>query len=363
MVKPLRKILIVYLSIFLYTYNCMQGFADPSLDETKALLQKSLTIIQLNDEISRLTIQDSNLTVQINHTRQNLTIQNEKVGETRVHAGKVLREYYMGDRDSLWLLLFSAKSFSDAIALSEYLNIIAENDHIYLNAYLQSYQKLQALHTQLLTTQSTLRDIKQQFIAQRDHALALQQQVDEKLSQLPQDQAQAIQAKINELKVEWNTRVLPLFEKYFTGIGNAMPLFVNYALIDHRDKYLQGLTFQVQDEDLSQFFRTVNKDLFDHLTFQFQNNEYTVIGVDGDINASIKGHYTVEENPNRLQFHVDELAYNGNVLDETTDRSMETKFNLSLSVEKYTQGQLQATAVSTNNGMLQIQLKLAPKLK
>jgi hypothetical protein len=362
MTKLLRRIILIYFCIFLYAYSSAQVLADPTLDETKELLKKSLTIVQLDQEIARLSNQDTQVTAQIDTTQIDLIKQDEKVAITREHAGKVLRAYYMGDRESIWTLLFSAKSFSDAIALYDYLSMIIANDHLLLTSYSDSLKDLKTLQEQLIQTQSQLREVKTAFITQRDRNIALQKEVDNRLKLLPKDQAQVILSKIDQLKADFKLKVVPLFVKYFQGISEVMPAFVDNAMNKERDKYFVGTTFKVSDQDFTQFFRKKNK-LFEKLSFQFRDGMYSVEGVDGDIKASIKGHYSVEENPNRLQFHVDELGYNDNILDETTKRYMEERFDLSLSVEKHTQELLQAEEVTTENGFLTLKMRISLKPK
>jgi hypothetical protein len=362
MIKLLRNCTILYFCFFLFVYSSTLTLADPSLDDTKELLKKSLTIVQLDQEIARLSIQDTEVSGQIETTKVELVKQDQQVAERRQHAGKVLRAYYMGERESIWTLLFSAKSFADAIALYDYLSMIISNDHLLLNQYVESLTDLKTLQTQLVQTQSQLREVKTAFIAQRDRNITLQKEVDARLQQIPKDQAKLILTKIDELKATFKLKVVPLFEKYFKGISEVMPVFVNHALKEERDKYINGTTFQVSDQDFTQFFRSQNK-LFENLSFQFKDGKYSVVGRDGDIKASIKGHYTVEDNPNRLQFHVDELGYNDDILDETTRRYMEERFDLSLSVVKHTQGLLEAEEVTTENGHLTLKMRISLKAK
>lgn len=358
MKQLLRNLTIIYLCFFLSLYSSAQVFADPTIDETKELLKKSLTIVQLDQEIARLSIKETEVATQINKTQIDLVKQDQQVEDTREHAGKVLRAYYMGDRESIWTLLFSAKSFVDAIALYDYLSMIITNDHQLLDDYAGALTDLKTLQMQLIQTQDQLREVKAAFIAQRDRNLALQKEVDAKLKEIPKEQAKVIISKIEELKTTFKEKVVPLFEKYFKGISEVMPVFVNHALKEERDKYMNGTTFQVADEDFTQYFRSQDK-LFDNLSFQFRDGKYSVFGKDGDLVVSIKGHYTVEEKPNRLQFHVDELGYNDNILDESTRRFMEERFDLSLSVEKHTQGLLLAEEVTTENGLLTLKLRIS----
>ena len=68
---------------------------------------------------------------------------------SRKHAGNVLRAYYTGDRDSIWMLLFSVSSFTDALRTFEYLQMIITNDHRALTTFTDSFQKLKGLQTEL----------------------------------------------------------------------------------------------------------------------------------------------------------------------------------------------------------------------
>src|SRR5690606_7286119 len=86
--------------------------AELTIDEIQQLLQESLTVSEIDREVARIAEEEKTVALHIRQTEQDITLQNDKVAATREHAGKVLRAYYMGDRDSLWLLLFHANSFS-----------------------------------------------------------------------------------------------------------------------------------------------------------------------------------------------------------------------------------------------------------
>ena len=358
----IRRSVLIYFCVFFFLNNGTYSIAavgDPSLAETKQLLQKSLTILQLDAEIARLTVQEGKVAEQIKQTLQQIKQQEGQVAETRNHAGKVLRAYYMGDRDQNWMLLLTAKSFSQAIAVVEYLNLMYQNDHLTLDKYVTSFKSLQNTQRKLETTQTDLKQVKNDFIIQRDRALALQKEVDDQIKLIPEEKAKVILVQMEELRNVWKDKVLPIFEAYFAGISLAMKKLPEILTGDSRDKYFKGLTFQISDKDLTGFFHLHNKELA-NLAFRFENGQFAAYGKEGDISASIVGRYTVEQTPNRLQFHVDKMTYNDNILDDTTNRAMEQQFDLSFSPEKY-MPIIEATEVTTNDGLLTIKLRL--KLK
>ncbi|WP_409341277.1 hypothetical protein [Paenibacillus sp. MBLB4367] len=337
-----------------------QSLAEPSLEETRKLLQKSLTIYEIDQEIDRLTQQEKGIALQLSDTSEQIGKQDAQVGETRQHAGKVLRAYYMGERDSLWMLMFSARSFSDAIAVYEYLSMIVENDHKSLTTYQEAYAKLKKLHGELETTQSELRKVKDEFIAQREKAVALQKELDEQIAAVPAAQMQEVRNQIEDFTKEWKEKGVPLFRTYLSAISESMQSLPELLTGENASKYLKGTTFTITDAELTEFFRSKNK-MFDNLTFRFANGSFIVNGVEKEIKVGLKGHYTVENDPvNKLQFHVSELTYNDFTLPETSNRALEQEFDLGFTPSKYVK-QIQVSSVSTDDGKLTIALKISLK--
>ncbi|RAV19773.1 coiled-coil domain-containing protein [Paenibacillus contaminans] len=358
------KLLRVALALMLFgTYALVirtQSLAEPSLEETRKLLQKSLTIYEIDQEIARLTHQEETIAAQISDTSEQIGKQDSKVEQTREHAGKVLRAYYMGERDSLWMLMFSAKSFSDAISVYEYLSMIVDNDHKSLTSYQEAYSKLKTLRGELETTQTELRKVKDEFLAQREKAVALQKELDEQIAAVPAAEMQTIRDQLADFTKEWQEKGVPLFRTYLQAISEAMQSLPELLTGDNAAKYLKGTTFQISDTELTEFFRSKNQ-LFNNLTFRFENGSFVVNGVEKDIEVGLKGHYTVENDPvNKLQFHVSELTYNGFTLPETSNRALEQEFDLGFTPSKYVK-QIQVTDVTTNDGKFTISLKISLK--
>lgn len=349
--KWAKRSLLLYLSAFLVLASSSPAQAELSIEDTRKLLQQSLSIVQIDEEISRITQEETAVTLQMIQTEVELTLQEKKLVKTRERLGKVLRSYYKGERASLWLLLFNAESFSQLLRMFDYLTYIYKSDQNALHAYREDYSRLQALNGELTGKKTDLAGLKRDFAKQRSRVLALQQEVDQALKDNP-EAAVAVAAQIEQVKTEWREQGLPLFQKYFSAISGAMQQLPGKIIGDKENRYIKGTSLAISDADLTAMLRSANPEL-EKLTLTFKDGRFTARNTDRDLDASIVGYYTVEENPNRLQFHVEKLDYNGFPLDETTNRSLERDYDLS-----FTPGlvlpMLHAKEVSTQDGLLTV---------
>lgn len=86
-------------------YPCLRVLAAND-EEVKLLLQKGLTVYEIDQELARIQLEEAHIMKQRTTSELELQQQTARSEETKRHAAKVLRAYYMGDRDSLWMLLF-----------------------------------------------------------------------------------------------------------------------------------------------------------------------------------------------------------------------------------------------------------------
>ncbi|MEX1030537.1 MAG: hypothetical protein WDZ91_10930 [Paenibacillaceae bacterium] len=331
--------------------------AELTIEETRKLLQESLTITEIDREITRLSQDELKVAAQIVDTQKSIVSQQQLVDNARIHAGKVLRSFYMGDRDGLWLLLLDSKSFSDAIVVYQYLQSIAENDQRALQKHQKAFQELKDLNTQLALTQSELQALKAQFIAQRIRVVQLQEQLDSKLAVL--DNKEEILTQIDELSKAWHKDGLPLFQQFLQAMSEAMldlPEFINE---DNLEQNGSKFTFHINDKELNTFLRSKNV-LFDNFIYTMTSEHISIKGSQDQINIIINGHYTIEHEPeNALRFTLDELNYNGFTLPDTTRNDMQKQFSMTFYPKRFS-GSLEATAVTQNPGELLIELTISP---
>jgi hypothetical protein len=355
-----RLILGIVLCISLSLGSVAPGSAEPTLEETRALLQKGLNLAELDQEIARLSAQDMKLAGQIAETEQSIASNQEKVEKTREHAGKVLRAYYMGERVNIWMLVLSARSMSDAISIYEYFNLLVQNDHRTLNAYADSYNSLVTSRELLQKERQELADVKASFLAQREKAVTIAQEIETVIATSPD--GETLRHELDRFTVEWKEKGVPMFRKYLASISEAMQSLPELLTGKNASTYIKdidfktGMVFEISDTDLTTFFRSKNP-LFNNISFRFENDELFASGREDGVDVSIKGHYTIENKTvNKLQFHVDQLTYSSFVLPETSNRSLEEEFDLGFTPSLFLKG-ISVTEVSMKNSILRLRIK------
>lgn len=356
-----RLILGIVLCMSLSLGSVAPGSAEPTLEETRALLQKGLNLAELDQEIARLSAQDTKLAGQIAETEQSIASNQEKVEKTREHAGKVLRAYYMGERVNIWMLVLSARSMSDAISIYEYFNLLVQNDHRTLDAYADSYNSLVTSRELLQKERQELADVKASFLAQREKAVTIAQEIETVIATSPD--GETLRQELDRFTVEWKEKGVPMFRKYLASISEAMQSLPELLTGKNASTYIKdidfktgSMVFEISDTDLTTFFRSKNP-LFNNISFRFENDELFASGREDGVDVSIKGHYTIENKTvNKLQFHVDQLTYSGFALPETSNRSLEEEFDLGFTPSLFLKG-ISVTEVSMKNGVLHLRIK------
>ncbi|MDF2926400.1 MAG: hypothetical protein K0R57_5314 [Paenibacillaceae bacterium] len=341
--KLLRILIIAALCAPFLLLGSKPGAAVPTLEETRQLLQKGLNLAELDQEIARLSAQEVAIGEKIIHTEQQIAANQAAVEETRQHAAKVLRAYYMGERANMWLLMLSSRSLSEALTIYEYFNMIISNDQLVLSSYSASYHNLSQAMLQLQTDQEELQEVKAAFLAEREKAVAIQQDIEATIS--ASADADALREELDRFTVEWKEKGVPLFRKYLSSISEAMQGLPELLTGKNAEKFIteinlakRSMVFRISDTDLNEFFRTKNP-LFENISFVFEDGKFQAFGKEDQVDVSITGRYTVENTDgNKLLFHVDQLTYSGFILPESSNRSLEQEFDLGFTPSRYVKG-------------------------
>ena len=341
--------------LLLWTITTTPSLAELSVDELRKLLQESLTISEIDREIERLSAEELIVAGQIVETEQAIAEQETNVAHTKIHAGKVLRAYYVGERDNLWLLLLQTDSFSDAVAVFQYLQSIMQNDQRSLDRYLTSYRELLALRDELELEQNALQTLKAQFLAQRIRVTRLQQELDDKLAQVSDEDKQMVLAEMDALSRAWHEQGLPVFRQFLGAMSEVM-----LELPDYMAQYPESYTvksgvvsFLIEERNLNPFLQSKNE-LFEHFIFAISERHITINGNYNNTEFIVRGRYVVEPDPNALRFVLDEMVYNGFELPDTTRRDMQQQFSMTFYPEK----PLQASEAELSEGSITIRLNL-----
>lgn len=356
--KHLRNWGIMALTILVIASSIVPASAETSLEETKELLQKGLTIHELDQEINRLTAQEQQIRLQIKDNQQNIRKQEANVDRSKHRAAQVLRATYTGERDSLWMLMFSAENFSDALAIFEYLSMIVQSDQRSLNLYKNYMAELKQASAKLSKTETELGAVKAAFLAQRERSIALQKELEEQLKNKPD--AAALIAQINSLNEEWEAKGLPLFAQYLQSMSKAMQDLTLF-IAEHKDSLqIDGLnyTMRIEDKDLNDFLQG-RIPLFHDFVYRFTDEQITISGTKDGIKMFIAGHFQLENKPeNAIHFIIDELQFNTFSLPDTRIKTLQEQSDLMFYPNKVVTF-LEATDVEMVDRILTLHLRVS----
>jgi hypothetical protein len=331
--------------------------------ENQSILQKGLTVYEIDQELIRLQTNESTLLQSIADSETELAAKVSASEQTRLHAAKVLRAYYMGDRDVVWMLLFSIRSLSDALTSMEYLTAIYRHDVTQLSRYTEDQKQIQATRTKLVSAHSDLVGLRNRYLNQKDQLVALQKELDKELAaQTEAQKQQDVKKQIEDLTKDWQSKGVPLFKTYFQALAAAMKQLPELAAAGgakNTNFIINGFsyTFQITDTELNAFLRKKNE-LFNNMTFTFTDKNVIAEGKQDNIAITIKGHYTLHAVQDNyiIRFVVDELTFNGFKLPQTTIEELEKQFDLGIYPQSMASF-LQLTGMTMVPGKLSIQLK------
>lgn len=361
--KHLLLISIAVCTAFLSLISSSYAETAPSsfsVTGEKQLLQEGLTVYEINREVKKLGIKNKQLTVQIHQTNTALTAQQVKMEQLRKQAASVLKAYYMGERNTVLLTLFSAHSLSDALDLYQYIRMLFLNDKSTLQTAANASHKLTQLKSQLTEEQQQIQQVTTAFIQQKQQLEASKKQLEHHIQ--ASGNASKARSDIATLNKEWDEKGLPLFKSYLDMLAAAMSKLPS-MLQDGNNNYLtktdSHFVFQMTDQQLNTFLKKQNQK-FNHISIGFTDqNRIELHGVDQGESLTVTGHYSVVNKPqNELVFHIDSLTFNGFSLPGTTIQSLENQIDLSISPSSLSP-LIRATGVQIKDHRLIIDLQLS----
>lgn len=326
-------------------------------EQTRKVLEDSLSIIEIDQEIKRIEVQQTEAQNRQQSLQKQLYRQREQIQWQRERAGAVVQSYYMGDRGQLLTVLLSARNIHQVLTLLDYYELIISHDQDVLTAYQQKYSLISTLEQQTANTAVELQQVKDKLLAQRSRVAALKERVNNQLHD--SSDAQTLKRLIEEMTSYWENVGLYEVRRYFKAITAALqglPQFIREqpdAIVSDGKTY----TITIQQHKFNEFLQTKD-DIFKQSGFIFVQDGVIVQGTTGTLNLWIKGHYTVENTPkNAIVFHVDRLVFNGLELPDTTRHELEKQFDLNFYPQMLL-SYIKATGVATEPGQLKVQLEL-----
>ncbi|MGG6309907.1 coiled-coil domain-containing protein [Paenibacillus macerans] len=349
----------LWLSLLLaagYSVSPPASAAAPFSTEEQQVLEQSLSIKEIDREIERIESRQRDTESALLQLQEQLADKNEQIRVSREQAGARLRAYYMGERENLLGALLSVNSLKDFFTVLDYYQLILDRDRSVLNKYKTEYAGLTSTKKQLGSTASELARMKENLQLQRSRVAVLQQNVDESLG-LSAD-PEKLKKLIEELNAYWENVGLYELRKYFRALASAMSEFPDF-LTDHKDSLVTekgGYRLVVREADLNDFLHGKDE-LLQDMSFRFEEEKIVVHGKREGLELEVEGHYTVEQEPNSITFHVDRLLFNGLALPDTTRAELEQDFDLGFYPKKIVPF-VEATEAVISEGTLSVKLKL-----
>ncbi|RAP76930.1 hypothetical protein DL346_15070 [Paenibacillus montanisoli] len=345
--------LAVWLTIF-------PAFADPATpedEEVRRMLEKSLSVVEIDKEIVRVQQQKQTVAEQLQVSQDKLKEQEQAIEKKREDAGKVLRAYYTGERD-IWLTaLLSVDNLSELLTLLDYFDLIFANDKLTLNTYKKQYKELKSSIAKLDDQSKQLDELEERLNTQRARVVALQKDVDSALN--GRSDADNLRLLISEFTDFWENVGLTEVKRYFSALSKAMkhmPAWVQ----ENKDDMLEingfNYSLTIPEDKLNAFLREQNE-LFNTFAFAFEKDTVIVTGKRDNLEVRLTGHYTLEETGSIL-FHVDSLMFNGLELPDTTRAELEKEFDLGFYPSKIVSF-LKTKSVAVEDGKLLIKLSIS----
>ncbi len=336
--------------------------AEPAAIETEAdirsILEKSLSVVEIDKEIERIREQQDKLLSEMSGSERELKLQEEQMADKQAEAGHVLRAYYTGERDFLFAALLSANSFGDLLQMLDYAEVLLSHDKKRLNAYVTQYRQMKAGYEQLTARHEELSQVELKLRTQRERVAALERQLDDQLA--GRSDAERLRLLMNELTSFWQNAGIHEVKQYFRALSKAMHQLPSWVQDNKQLLSIKGFqyTITVPEDELNAFLREQNE-LFNHFAFKFGDGKITALGKRDNMEISVTGHYTIENEPkNSILFHVDELLFNGFSLPDTTKRALEEEFDLGFYPDLIVSF-LKAKSVLMKDGNLIIELSLS----
>ncbi|MEI7026731.1 coiled-coil domain-containing protein [Paenibacillus sp. y28] len=328
--------------------------------ELHSLLQKGITLSEVNQELARLAVQEQELQELLLETEEQLQEASAQLVQARRQANHMLAAYYMGSRKSVWLLLLQARSFSEAILISELAARMMEHDRRILTRLTDAQQNLQSLREGRIRAQDELLAMKTRLSDQKAKLEALEQEVEQQITSLPEDRQALARAELAAMSQRWEQQGKPLFNRYFKALSDASQSLTD-LLSQGNNMSLQGgmglkASVQLTDTQINEHLRSRNE-LFRNMSIRFGRNEMVVSGEEDGQAMMIKGTYQIENTPqNAIRFKIDDLQYNGFATPESTKAELETEYPLVIYPQLFASF-IQATDIQLTEGKLQILLQ------
>ncbi|WP_028588771.1 hypothetical protein [Paenibacillus massiliensis] len=353
-----KGIRLVALALLVYVLWGTPVDAAPTSEETRRILEDSLSIVEMDHEIGRISSEQEQLIQQQSRLSVQLAAQQEQIQLQQERASQVVRAYYMGDRDQLLQALLEAENLHQLLTLYDYYDLIMSRDQEVLAAYQSDYQALRRTEQNTARTVAELANVKSRLLEQRERLSRLKDQVSAQIAN--SSDPENIRLLAEEMTAYWENIGLYEVKRHFRALASAMQDLPAFIQSQPGAISTNGRTYHItlQEQAFNQFLKSKSS-LFQQFGFTFGQHQITVQGKSGSMDLLIAGYYSVENNTqNAIVFHVERLVFNGLELPESTRKALGEEFDLGFYPQQLI-SYVKATDVRIIPGTMEVTLELS----
>ncbi|KOS03686.1 hypothetical protein AM598_05225, partial [Paenibacillus polymyxa] len=203
-------------TIMMLTFIYVRPTLAAPTHEENQILQDSLSIVEIDHEIERISQEQQTLLQRQQELRSNLTVQQEQMTIQRKRAGSVLRSYYMGERDKLLSVVLGAKSIRQLLSLYDYYLLLISHDQDVLQEYESNYQSMRKTEQQVTQASMELETVKTNLLAQRKRIILLQSRVNDGVN--ASNDPDTLRKLIGEMTAYWENVGVYEVNKHFKAL-------------------------------------------------------------------------------------------------------------------------------------------------
>lgn len=350
-------VILLCLSVSVLMTEYKPSAAESSTDAAKGLMEKSLSMVEIDREIDSLLHKQRQTEDRIRHTEFVLSEQEHQIQVERRQAGDVLRAYYTGERDTFWTALISLNSWPNLFTVYEYIEQIAVNDRRALKRYIEAYRETRLHRNYLIEANRELIAMTERLTAQRERLVQLHEEIQAAFA--ASSEPEPLKLSIERLTADWKTKGLRAVKQYFAALATAMQDFPEFLADNRQNLTIRGLSYSmlIREQELNEYLLQKNS-IFEHFKFRLEPGQISAYGKDDDLEIKIVGHYTLQEEPEHsFRFHVDQLWFNGLELPEFTRNELSEQFDLNFYPKKLVSF-FRANDIVMNEGELIVELQL-----
>ncbi|WP_276355945.1 hypothetical protein [Cohnella caldifontis] len=330
---------------------------EPLPEDTKKLLEKSLSVVEIDREVARISELRQEAERKIAASRQQIAALETIAAAQREKTDRVLRAYYMGRKDFILAALLNARSLPDLLRTWESMDLLIQSDRAEMDRYAAQTAQLKEGYAALRQDLADLTAVESELQAQRNRLIDLQDEIGRALASSG-DEAH-LRQMMDELQSYWKNVGLFEVKRQFRLLADAMQDLPDWIREHPEIMETKGLQTKltITDAQLNDFLRSRSGE-FNQFEIRFERDRMKLSGDNGSMQVEIAGHYSIEEEPeNAILFHVDSLKFNGLELPDTTRADLERQFDLGFYPQKLVKF-VKAKSVKLEPGTLTVELKV-----